>query len=73
MNDLIHFVMEQAVRRFNSGDKFNGAVFSAAFMQTAGLDGSLDGRVVRAMLCGRDDVEVLDGGSHYRMVGKRVP
>ena len=70
MNDLIRLAMEHAVRDF--GDKgdgiFNAAGLSDAICKLAGVRGALDGKVVRAILTGRPDVELLKGGCHYRML-----
>lgn len=73
MNDLIHLAAERAVQLF--GDKgdgiFNGAGFSKAFTRLADVNGPIDGRVVRAILTGRPDIELLYGGSHYRLLKAR--
>jgi len=62
--------MKQAVADFgNNGDGvFNGAGFSIMFGKLAGVKDALDGRWVNAILRGRSDVEVLSGGSHYRLL-----
>ena len=69
MNDLISLAIRQAIELFGPrGDGvFNAAGFSTAFIRLAGVTDSLDGKVVRAMLCGRSDVEVLLGGAHFRL------
>lgn len=68
--DLVYFAMLNAVRDFgDKGDKiFNGAGFSHAFCKLAGVEGPMDGHIVRAILCGRQDTEILSGGSHYRLI-----
>ena len=70
--DLIYLAMLRAVRKFegagNDGKLFNGACFSGEFCALAGVVGPIDGHIVRAMLCGRQDVEILSGGSHYRLI-----
>ena len=68
--DLISWVMVRAVDKFGgrSDGTFNGACFSAAWNEITGLSGGLDGRAVAAMLHGRNDVETLSGGSHYRLI-----
>jgi hypothetical protein len=68
--DLVYLAMLNAVRAFgDQGDKiFNGACFSHAFCKLAGVEGPLDGHIVRAILCGRQDAEILSGGSHYRLI-----
>lgn len=60
--------MEQAARKFGGNDGvFNAACFSNRMMTLAGLSGVMDGMLVRAVLSGRGDVEVLRGG-HYRLM-----
>lgn len=68
MNDLIRLACERAVDAFGGPPVFNGAGFAQAFRTLAGTDGLLDGRVVRALLTGRADVQPLSGGSHYALV-----
>jgi hypothetical protein len=68
MFDVIHLAMLKACREFGDRVVFNGACFSSAFTEIAGVRTCLDGHVVRAMLCGRGDVEVLSGGAHYRVI-----
>lgn len=69
MNDLIRFAMVRATERFGGKDGvFNGACFSGAFTELAGVTSGIDGKIVSAMLCGRPDVEVLKGGAHYRLI-----
>lgn len=72
-NDLIRLAAERAVEAFAPSDTiFNAAGFSNAFLQLAGVVGtSLDGRVVRAMLAGRPDIEVLPGYVHFRLLTRR--
>jgi hypothetical protein len=61
--------MRQAAKAFGGDDGlFNAAGFGVAFMRIADMRGTLDGEVVRVMLCGRRDVEVLDDG-HFRIRG----
>ncbi len=69
-NDLVALAMQMACERFSaSGGTFNGACFSSAFRELAGVTCNLDGHVVATILSGRSDVEVLKGGSHYRFLG----
>jgi len=70
MNDAVALAMRQAARSFAAEDRrtFNAANFSEALARIAGTKGPIDGNVVRAILCGRDDVENLDGGSHFRIL-----
>jgi hypothetical protein len=74
MSDVILLAAMQACEKFGSADKFNGACFSYCLSRIAGSDGTIDGRVVRAILCGRSDIEILEGGSHFRLLaGKEKP
>jgi len=67
--DLIYLAMFRACRDFDRSDKvFNGAGFSHQLCKLAGVKGPIDGHLVKAILCGRVDVEILSGGSHYRLV-----
>lgn len=69
MNDLIRLAAERAAGSFGGHDgTFNGAGFSQEFAKLAGINGAIDGKLVRAMLTGRRDVRVLRGGSHYRLL-----
>ncbi len=67
-NDLIRLACEQAAREFGVGDTFNGANFAAVFARMAALEGRLDGNYVRAILTGRQDIEILHGSSHFRLL-----
>ena len=73
MFDLVHLAIRDAVRLFDgSGESrnvFNAAGFSQAMCKRANLvNATLDGHLVDAILCGRDDVEQLSGGAHYRLI-----
>jgi len=69
MNDLVRLAMDHAIRGFGGHDKvFNGAGFSVAMKSISCVDQTLDGRMVRAILTGRPDVEILAGGGHYRLI-----
>jgi hypothetical protein len=69
MNDTIRLAAERAVGRFGGSDGlFNAACFSWAFTRIAGTCSAIDGNLVRAMLTGRRDIEVLKGGCHFRLV-----
>ena len=69
MNDLIHYAMERAVAIFgDEGDNvFTSASLSDAITELAGTKGVLDGRVIRVLLIGRSDVEILDR-CHFRLI-----
>ncbi len=65
--DLIAYIMKRAARKFGGRDgKFNSANFGAAFSEIVGV-GTPGGDMVAAMLWGRDDVERLHGGCHWRI------
>ena len=69
--DKVRKACEKAVFDFGSNridGKFNAAAFSVAFREITGMSEGLDGEYVRAILSGRDDVEELSGGSHFRLV-----
>ena len=69
MNDIIRLCMERATKSYGGNDgTFNAACFSKALCEVAQCTGSLDGKVVRVILGGRQDVKVLKGGCHYRIV-----
>lgn len=71
MNDMVHYMALRAVDRFgDEGEKnvFNGACFSQAMIDITGVKVTTDGRVVRALLTGRPDIEIMSGGSHYKLL-----
>ena len=73
MFDVVHVAMRRAVEKFGGNDKvFNAAGFGIQLAKLANLDNGVDGNLVEAILCGRDDVEQLSGGSHYRLI-ERMP
>ena len=70
MNDMLNFAMERACRIY--GDENDGGVFtlstlSEAICKIAGIKGVIDGDILRVILIGRDDIERLKGGCHYRL------
>lgn len=70
-NDLVHLAMERAAKNFDrTGGKgiFNAAGFACEFSKLAESRPPVDGRMVRAMLTGRDDVTPLKGGAHYQLL-----
>ena len=69
MNDMLHYAMERAVMLFgNQGDNiFTSACLSEAITDLAGVTGALDGHIIRCLLVGRSDVEVLDD-CHFRLL-----
>lgn len=70
MNDFISLVMERACERYGGprDGMFNAACFSTALKEMSAVNQTIGGPMVRAILCGRPDVEVLPGGCHYRVV-----
>lgn len=67
--DLVKLAMNRAAQRFGGSDRvFNGAGFSSAFRELAGVASGIDGKVVEAILCGRPDCLQLSGGSHYKII-----
>lgn len=71
MFDVVHIAMRRAVEKFGGDDKvFNGAGFGTELAKLANLANGVDGNLVEVILCGRDDVEQLIGGSHYRLLEK---
>lgn len=70
--DLVRLAMSRACEKFGGNGTFifNSAGFGSELRRLAGLDGGMDGRLVEAVLCGRDDVEILSGDSHFRMIPK---
>ncbi len=72
MNDLIRLAMEQAAMSFGRGGNepdglFSAAGFSEAMMRLAGLNGTIDGLLVRVILAGRPDVDPGPDQCHYRL------
>lgn len=73
MNDLVNLAMRRAVEAFGRSDNvFNGAGFGTQLMKLANLEGGIDGNLVEAILCGRDDVIQLKGGAHYMLIDNVV-
>ena len=71
MFDVVHVAMRRATEKFGGDDKvFNGAGFGTELAKLANLANGVDGNLVEVILCGRDDVEQLSGGSHYRLLEK---
>jgi hypothetical protein len=69
MNDLVALAAERAANYFGGNDGvFNAAGFSNALTELANVNGIIDGKIVRVILAGRSDIEVLKGGCHYRLV-----
>jgi hypothetical protein len=46
---------------------FNAAGFSSVVAEVCGTKTVLDGKVVRALLVGRKDVEMMPDGSYFKM------
>ena len=68
-NDLVRLACERACESFGSPHTFNAASFASAMADLAGVRDRLDGKYVRALLAGRDDIIPLSGGAHYNLVG----
>jgi hypothetical protein len=67
MNDVIRLAAEEAARNYGNNENiFNAAGFSNAIMRIAGLKGAIDGRLVRILLAGRQDIEILSN-SYYKI------
>lgn len=72
MFDVVHIAMRRAAEKFGGNDKvFNGAGFGTELAKVANLASGVDGNLVEVILCGRDDVEQLSGGSHYRLIERQ--
>lgn len=69
MNDMLRYAMEKAVTLFgNQGDDiFTSACLSEAITKLAGVQGVIDGHIVRCLMVGRPDVEILDT-CHFRLL-----
>lgn len=70
MNDMLHYAMHRACRKFDGkGSRmFNLAGLSAAICEIVGLSSAvIDGEILKALLIGREEVEEMSGGSHYRL------
>lgn len=68
---VIHLAADIAAEKFeHGGNRFNAAGFSNALCKITGVGAPLDGRIVRAILCGQSGIEKLSGGSHYRISWK---
>lgn len=67
--NMVRTAMEDAVKKFGGNDNiFNSAGFGSSLMRLANLRGGLDGNLVEAILSGRNDVQQLQGGAHYRLL-----
>lgn len=68
-NDFIRLVAERAVDNFGGRQDgmFNAAGFSTSLRKMSGVEQTLDGKMVRAVLAGRPDIEPLAGGCHFRL------
>lgn len=68
MNDMLRYAMEKAVRLFgDNGDNiFTSACLSGAITKLAGVSGVIDGNIIRCLLVGRRDVEILDS-CHFKL------
>jgi len=72
MFDVVHLTMRRATEKFGGNDKvFNGAGFGSELAKIAGLTNGVDGNLVEVILCGRNDVEQLSGGSILQDASER--
>ncbi len=69
MNDLIRLAASRACDSFGGNDgTFNAAGFSQEFIKMSPTSNQIDGHIVRMMLTGRPDIQVLKGDAHFRLV-----
>jgi hypothetical protein len=70
MNDLVALAVDRATelygKQFRDG-VFTAATFSKAITDLAGLNATIDGRLVRVILSGRPDVDCLGEGMYRRV------
>lgn len=65
---LIHLAASQAARDFGQHDgTFNLAGFGSRLARLAGIASAVDGTLCRAILNGQPGIEILSGGSHFRI------
>ena len=65
--DVVRLAAEQAAIQFGGHDgTFNAASFSNRMARISMLKTKVDGLMVRAILCGRSDIEEV-GPAHYRV------
>ena len=63
----------QWCRNLAQAGVFNAAGFGLELRKVANLKSdTVDGRIVKVILCGRPDVSVLSGGSHFRLLREGV-
>jgi hypothetical protein len=73
-SDSVSLAMQMAAKSFGGDDGvFNAAGFSNAMRRLSGVNCSLDGYVVAAILRGRIDVEAREGGATYRYLNYIAP
>lgn len=67
--DAVHEAMLRAAKKYGGEDgTFNNACFSEALLEMAGVKQQIDGKVMATILLGRQDVEILPGRAHYRVM-----
>lgn len=74
-NDLLHYAMVRAAQKFNGDESqsqrnglvFNLACLSSVLQEFTGRKECIDGRLLSVLLCGRTDISILSGGSHYQL------
>lgn len=66
--DLIGYICLRATKSFGGNDgMFNAAGFSNQLEKITGVKRTMDGETVRAILWGREDIEALPDGAHYKL------
>lgn len=66
-NDLVGLAAERAALAFGADyGMFDAACFSAELIRFSQLNTQINYRLVRVILTGREDIEVIDD-SHYRL------
>ena len=68
VNDLIRLLMEKiAVYEQGKGNVFTAAQLSGEILRASNIiNACIDGQIIRTILCGREDVEVL-GSGYYEL------
>ncbi len=71
MNDVIRLAIDMACENYDKSNKdgaFTSAGLANAIRKLSDTNGLMDGRLVRVILAGRPDVQILIGGSHYKRI-----
>jgi len=72
MNDIMHYLAHRATILYGgpADGKFTAACFCQATADVSGVKCILDGMVVRVLLTGRPDIEVLGNGYYVLTTAK---